>query len=58
VHDLRGKRFASTMGVWRVVAGGCRRALRYGWAPAISEHFAAVYAALASVAAARLPSFA
>ena len=33
-------------------------ALRYGWAPAISERFAAVYAALASVAAARLPSFA
>jgi hypothetical protein len=33
-------------------------ALRYGWAPAMSEHFAAVYAALASVAAARLPSFA
>ena len=33
-------------------------ALRYGWAPAISEHFAAVYAALASAAAARLPSFA
>jgi len=33
-------------------------ALRYGWAPAISEHFAAVYGALASVASARLPSLA
>jgi hypothetical protein len=32
-------------------------ALRYGWAPAISEHFAAVYAALASAAATRIPSF-
>ena len=32
-------------------------ALRYGWAPAISEHFAAVHAALASAAAARIPSF-
>ena len=33
-------------------------ALRYGWAPAINEHFAAVHTALASAAAARLPSFA
>jgi phosphotransferase family enzyme len=33
-------------------------ALRYGWAPAINEHFAAVHAALASAAATRLPSFA
>lgn len=32
-------------------------ALRYGWAPAIDEHFAAVHAALVSAAAARLPSF-
>lgn len=32
-------------------------ALRYSWAPAINEHFAAVYAALASAAATRLPSF-
>ena len=33
-------------------------ALRYGWAPAINEHFASVHAALASAAATRLPSFA
>lgn len=31
-------------------------ALRYGWAPAINDHFAAVYGALASAAATRLPS--
>lgn len=33
-------------------------ALRYGWAPALNEHFAAVHAALVSAAATRLPSFA
>jgi hypothetical protein len=33
-------------------------ALRYGWAPAINEHFASVHRALASAAAARIPSFA
>lgn len=33
-------------------------ALRYGWAPAINEHFARVYQALASAASTRLPSFA
>jgi hypothetical protein len=33
-------------------------ALRYGWAPAINEHFESVYEALASAAATRLPSFA
>jgi hypothetical protein len=33
-------------------------ALRYGWAPAINEHFESVYNALASAAATRLPSFA
>jgi hypothetical protein len=33
-------------------------ALRYGWAPAINEHFASVHAALAAAAAARIPSFA
>lgn len=32
-------------------------ALRYGWAPALNDHFAAVYAALASAATTRLPSF-
>ena len=32
-------------------------ALRYGWAPTINEHFASVYAALASAATTRLPSF-
>jgi hypothetical protein len=32
-------------------------ALRYGWGPAINEHFAAVHGALAAAAAARLPSF-
>jgi hypothetical protein len=33
-------------------------ALRYGWAPAINEHFESVYNALALAAATRLPSFA
>jgi hypothetical protein len=33
-------------------------ALRYGWAPAINEHFASVHAALVSAAADRLPSWA
>jgi hypothetical protein len=33
-------------------------ALRYGWAPAINEHFASVHQALASAAATRIPSFA
>jgi hypothetical protein len=33
-------------------------ALRYGWAPAINEHFASVHQALTSAAATRLPSFA
>jgi hypothetical protein len=33
-------------------------ALRYAWASAVSERFALVYAALASAAATRLPSFA
>jgi hypothetical protein len=33
-------------------------ALRYGWAPAINEHFASVHRALASAAVTRLPSFA
>lgn len=33
-------------------------ALRYGWAPALNEHFAAVHAALLSAAATRLPSLA
>lgn len=32
-------------------------ALRYGWAPAFDERFAAVHAALAAAAVARLPSF-
>lgn len=32
-------------------------ALRYGWAPAINEHYASVHGALASAAATRLPSF-
>jgi hypothetical protein len=32
-------------------------ALRYAWAPAVSERFALAYAALASAAATRLPSF-
>lgn len=31
-------------------------ALRYGWGPAINEHFGAVHRALAAAAAARLPS--
>jgi hypothetical protein len=33
-------------------------ALRYAWAPAVSERFALAYAALASAASTRLPSFA
>ena len=29
MHDLRGKRFASTLGVWRVISGGRPRVLKH-----------------------------